>query len=164
MEPEGLCKFWTNQFYYSQLIFIDNMMSHTDLFRQELLSTLKDEKQEEKVARKNKYKEGAENADKKNGEMIEVRTPARVTISVLYKLLLDTMAIVNHKTFIDENWVYMWERFYVLSNFFKNCCENKCREFKLFYKDFQPVLYSCPNFNKRNFKVVFDWYVHLESF
>lgn len=92
------------------------------------------------------------------------RNDTEITFSILYKLMLDTMAIVNHKTFIDENWVYMWERFYVLSNFFKNCCENKCIKFKLALKEFTPRVYSFPRCNPRDFKLVFDWYVRMESF
>ena len=51
-----------------------------------------------------------------------------------------------------------------LSDFFKNCCENNATYFKEFIGKFKPKTDLVEKFNNRNWTMIFDMYVRLESY
>ena len=88
-----------------------------------------------------------------------------------YVLMSCFKLFLQFKSFIGPEFESNWSYFMVLSDFFKNCCENNAIFFKEYFSTFKPSIPKAINgvdiesgANPRNWDFLFDSYVRLESF
>ena len=73
--------------------------------------------------------------------------------------------IVMYKTFMDDDWMEYWSKFYVLSKFLQNLCEKNNQGFKKFLSKIPGTIskFTQQKFNQNNYTLYFELYVILET-
>lgn len=61
-------------------------------------------------------------------------------ISAVYKGMRDSFTMLAFSPFDNDNWEYIWSKFYIFSSFIQGLCKENCQEFKKYLGNFQPAL------------------------
>jgi len=150
----------------SYITFISNMVGSFIEFKKELYDmTIEDNS----LWKKNKAKDNEDEEENKKVEPEEAdnNVPVLDIYSLIYTLMIQFRQILTFKTYQDNDWDLCYRYFYLLSDFFKNCCENNYLEFKRFFNDFTPrveyngITIEGADLGTRN--LFFEYYVRLES-
>jgi hypothetical protein len=84
---------------------------------------------------------------------VRITDKLKEVLSLIYYMFKETGRFVAYKTFMNDEWEEIFERFYTTGNFIKNLCEDNCTYFKIFMGNFKPsmsIYSSFENSIKRN--------------
>ena len=134
-------EFLKSESIYASLVFLDNVISGSDTLRRALY----------------------DNLNKPNEELGIYVLDRKKIIFVMYHLSLEFGQFVNFQPFQTRAYAFMWERYYTLTNLFKNMCENNNSEFKRWMSKNKPKIQT-HKMSGRDWTLIFDFYVRKESY
>lgn len=85
-------------------------------------------------------------------------------LSLIYYLFVMTLRYIEFKTFINEDWEYVYQINVTMGGFLKNLCEDNTGYFKDFLGEFVTHFRLDRGFSKGRKNLVYDMYIRLESF
>lgn len=160
-------KFFENQYLYPYFIYLDNLISTYDEMKHAMFYILSDTSSE--VDRSAPvWQEAHDNLFSPQLKKI-INTPERKAqnkkvLSIIYYLYTQLGQFCTFKSYQDNTWSQVWDRFFVMGSVIKNLSEDNANYFKLYLGGFKPTIASDNTFNPGGYSsLVFDSFVRLES-
>ena len=130
--------FLINDYFIYLFIIVDNLIKWNSHIRNSLLEILNSE---------------------------EYGTYAKKVFEKIWSFFVLLYLIVMYKTFMDEDWMEYWSKFYVLSKFLQNLCEKNNQGFKSLLDQIPGSIskFTTKKFNQSSYSLYFELYILLET-